>query len=70
MVKFEDENGQPLLDIQCFTSSDLLMDALDILQSIKPQLYIQLSTTVKDEKVSTWKNLISWARAEALELPL
>ncbi len=70
MVKFEDENGQPLLDIQCFTSSDLLMDALDILQSIKPQLYIQLSTTVKDEKVSTWKNLISWTRAEVLELPL
>ena len=70
MLKFEgDVAGKPLLEKECFTNSELLVDALDILKSMR--IYIQSSTTVNDDdSTSTWKNLISWKRAAALELPL
>lgn len=68
MLKFEgDVEGQPLLDKECFTNSELLVDALDILTGMR--VYIQISTTEnQDKSTSTWKNLISWKRAKALEL--
>lgn len=69
MLKFEGENeGEPLLEKECFTNSELLVEALEILKGMR--IYIQSSTTVNDDDTSsTWKNLISWKRAKALELP-
>ena len=68
MLKFEgDTPGEPLLAKECFTTSELLLDALDILTGMR--VYIQSSTTVNDDNTtSVWKNLISWKRAKALEL--
>lgn len=68
MLKFEGEKeGEPLLDKECFTNSELLVDALDIL--IGKRVFIQSSTTANDDdSTSVWKNLISWKRAKALEL--
>lgn len=68
MLKFEGETaGEPLLEKECFTSSELLNDALDII--IGHCVYIQSSTTENDDgSNSVWKNLISWKRAQALEL--
>lgn len=70
MLKFEgDTAGEPVLGKEYFTNSELLEDALDILKGMR--IYIQSSTTVKDDDTtSVWKNLISWKRAAALELPL
>lgn len=69
MLKFEGEmEGEPLLDKDCFTNSELLVDALEIL--VGRRVYIHCSTTENsDGSNSTWKNLISWKRAKALELP-
>lgn len=70
MLKFEGEKkGEPILDKAYFTTSSVLLDALDILVGMR--IYIQSSTSVNDDKSkSIWKNLISWKRAEALELPV
>jgi hypothetical protein len=70
MLKFEGENpGEPILSKDYFTNSELLVDALDILKGCR--VYIQSSTTINDDdSTSVWKNLISWKRASALELPL
>ena len=69
MLKFEGEKeNEPILTKEYFTNSELLNDALDILKGMR--IYIQFSTNIKDDDtVSTWKNLISWKRAKALELP-
>lgn len=69
MLKFEGETeGEPILGKDYFTSSELLVDALDILIGLR--IYVQSSTTEnKDGSTSVWKNLISWKRAKALELP-
>lgn len=69
MLKFENQEGESILGKEYFTNSELLADALDIL--VGSRIYIQSSTNVnKDETTSVWKNLISWKRAKALELPL
>lgn len=69
MLKFEGETrGEPLLGKEYFTTSEVLVDALDIL--VGSMIYIQSSTTENsDGSSSIWKNLISWKRAAALELP-
>lgn len=69
MLKFEGETeGEPLLPKEAFTTSELLVDALDMLIGLR--IYVQSSTTEnKDDSTSVWKNLISWKRAKALELP-
>lgn len=70
MLKFEGEKaGEPVLSKEYFTNSELLLDALDILKGMR--IYIQSSTTVNDDNsTSVWKNLISWKRVAALELPI
>ena len=70
MLKFEGENpGEPLLGKEYFTNSQLLEDALEVL--IGMQIYIKINTSEKnDGSTSTWRNLISWKRAAALELPV
>lgn len=70
MLKFEgEEAGKPLLDKEYFMNSELLADALHILEGSR--IYIQITKSVKDDGTTqTWQNLISWKRATALELPL
>lgn len=70
MLKFEgDTEGEPILGKEYFLSSETLVDALDILTGLC--IYVQVSTSEKsDGTKSTWQNLISWKRANALELPL
>lgn len=69
MLKFEgDEIGKPLLEKEYFTTAEVLSDALQIL--VGHHIYVQVSVTDKDGQTSTWKNMISWKRAAALELPL
>lgn len=69
MLKFEGEvEGEPILGKEYFTTSELLVDALEILEGMK--IYINCSTTENsDGTTSTWRNLISWKRAKTLELP-
>ena len=69
MLKFEGEvAGEPLLPKEAFTTSDTLIDALDVLTGMR--LYVQSDTSEKDDGTkSTWYNLISWKRAKDLELP-
>lgn len=69
MLKFEGEvAGEPLLEKEAFTSSELLESALDIL--VGRNIYVQVSTSKKnDGSTSTWQNPISWKRVAALKLP-
>lgn len=69
MLKFEgDTPGEPLLEKECFTNSELLEDALDIL--IGRRIYIKVSTSKgRDGKDVTWKNFISWKAAISMGLP-
>lgn len=69
MLKFEGEvQGESLLPKEAFMNSNTLLDCLDVLQGCR--LYVCASTTEKDGEKSQWKNLISWKRAAALELPI
>ena len=70
MLKFEGEKeGEPLLSKEYFLTSEVLEEALSVLEGSR--IYIQISTTInKDDTSSTWRNLISWKRARALELPM
>lgn len=69
MLKFEDDEGESLLPKEAFTTSDTLEGAIEALAG--SCIYIQVSTTIKDDgSKSTWNNLISWKRAAALELPM
>lgn len=69
MLKFEgDIPGEPILEKEYFTNSELLEDALDIL--IGKRIYIKVSTTKEnDGKDVTWKNFISWKTAITMGLP-
>lgn len=69
MLKFEgEEPGVSLLGKEYFTNSELIEEALDCL--VGSRIYIQISTTVNDDdSKSVWKNMISWKRVAALELP-
>ena len=70
MLKFEGDNeGEPILPKEAFTNADTIEEALSILVGMG--IYVQVSTTIKnDGSKSTWNNLISWKRANALELPM
>lgn len=69
MLKFEGETpGESLLPIEAFTSSETLVDAIDVLVGMR--IYVCASTTEKDGNKSQWNNIISWKRAAALELPM
>ena len=68
MLKFEDENGS-ILPKEAFTTSDVLNDALEILEGMN--IYVQMTNNEKDDgTVNSWANLISWKRASLLELPI
>lgn len=68
MLKFEgDEPGVPLLEKEYFSNSELLEQALEVLQEMN--IYAQISTSKnKEGESSSWTNLISWSRAASLGL--
>lgn len=68
MLKFEgDEPGVPLLEKEYFLNSEVLEQALEVLQGMN--IYAQVSTSKnKEGETSSWKNLISWSRAQSLGL--
>ena len=70
MLKFEgEERGKPLLDKEYFMNSEILADALKILECM--QIYIQVTKSTNDDGTArSWQNLISWKRAAALDLPM
>lgn len=70
MLKFEgSEPDTPILEKECFTTKELLGEALDVLSSVQPQIFIQVQkSTNKQGQTTNWNNLISWKRAKTLEL--
>lgn len=70
MLKFEgDVEGESLLDKSMFTSVESIEEALEAIKGAC--IYVQVSTSENDDgSSSTWKNIISWKRAKALELPM
>lgn len=68
MMKFEGEDGKSLVDGSYFTSTKSIIETLDALTG--SNFYIQIQTTVKDGKSSTWNNPISFKRAAKLNLPI
>lgn len=67
MLKFENNDGQPILDKEYFTTAEVLQDALDIL--IGMRIYINVQVTEKNGTISRWNNFVSWKRANMMELP-
>mgnify|MGYP000962522703 CR=1 FL=1 len=62
-LKFEDEDGNTILEKEYFSTAELMSDALDILEGLR--IWIHIST---DKNNSTWTRFVSWKRAEKLEL--
>lgn len=69
MLKFENGEGEAILDKSYFTVDDeTMMQALDALTGYS--VYIHLSTTeTNDGNKNQWRNLISWKRVSDLGLP-
>ncbi len=73
MLKFEGEQaGVPLLEKKYFMQPEILDDALGVL--VGSRIYVMVSTSTYknqqgEEVESHWKNLISWKRVAALQLP-
>lgn len=69
MLKFENEDGKPILDKEYFMNFDILTDALKLLEGMN--IYIQITKSeAQDGSIRSWQNLISWKRAKALDLPM
>lgn len=69
MLKFEDANGEPLLEKEIFLNAEFLIEALDCI--VGSRLYVQISKSKSSNgEISTWQNLISWKRASQLGLPI
>lgn len=67
MLKFEGETpGEPLLTKEYFTTSELVEDALEVLEGM--YIYVHNEVTEKDGKESAWANLVSWSTASKLGL--
>ena len=69
MLKFEgDEPGVPILEKEYFMHEETIEDALDILVGLR--IYVQVSIRESQGTKSTWNDIISWARAKELGLPM
>lgn len=68
MLKFEgNTEGVPLLAKECFTKTELIEDALDVL--IGMRVYVQITVNEKEDGTkTTWQNLLSWKRARGFGL--
>lgn len=70
MLKFESEPGVSILPKEAFLRPDTLEDALSVL--VDMQLYVQVDNK-RDENgtvTNTWYSLVSWSKANELELPV
>lgn len=68
-LKFEDPSTQTsILTSEYFLNADILPDALDILVGFN--IYVQISTSINNGESRVWQNLVSWKRANMLELPM
>ena len=69
MLKFENPEmpGEPILDIEYFTNSQLLRDAMDIIAS-QLRIYIKLSSYEKKDTKETkqTQNLVKWSVIEQI----
>ena len=71
MKKFEgEEPGVPLLEEECFTHSELLKDALDILKGTNARIWLSITQSERNGEKSNWVSAISWKRADQLGLPV
>lgn len=64
MLKFEDENGDPILPQEAFTSAETLSDALDVITGM--QVYVNLTVSGEKESRNTWISLLAWSRVDDL----
>lgn len=65
MMKFQDEEGNEIIEKEYFTNSKTIQQALEILVDLPIYVHVSTSTNKKGES-STWKNLTSWKRMEDL----
>lgn len=68
MLKFEGDNpGEPLLTKEYFTNSELIEDAIELLEGM--HIYVHNDVSIKDDGTeSVWVNLVSWTAAAKLGL--
>lgn len=69
MLKFEGANpGEPLLEKEYFMTEEIIPDALDILKGRR--IYVQASYKEYQGKKNCWYDVVSWARAKEMGLPM
>lgn len=70
MAKFEDENGDQLIDADAFKSgAEILLDSLELLVQSGSRVYVKNDVNKNDDGTSSsWANLVSWKTAEKLGL--
>lgn len=69
MLKFEgDTAGQPLLEKEYFMTEEIIPDALDLL--VGRRIYINANYKEYNGQTNCWYDLVSWARATEMKLPL
>ncbi len=67
LKKFEDEQGNPILNDKTFNSVESIEKGLTVLEGMN--IFVELTTKVtKDGSKSQWGNLLSWSRVEELGL--
>lgn len=73
MLCFLGENDEPLLPKEAWKSTSTMVDALDVLEAVKPRVWISnsLSKTPNEQgEFKKYVNVLSWKRAGALGLPV
>lgn len=69
MLKFQIDDKGTSLPAEAFLNSSTIRDALALLVDLA--IYVNQTSSVNEDGVkSVWFNLISWKRAEQLELPV
>lgn len=68
MLKFEDSDGNPILEKTYFITSATMVDALDIITGSR--IYIMVQTIDRNGEKVKKQNLVKWATAKNLGLPV
>lgn len=71
MLKFEDDDGNSILDASYFSTSEKIEEAVACLVGLR--IWVNLSTSTfkgsdGEERSSQWTRLLSWKRAKNLDL--
>lgn len=70
MLKFEgDIVGEPILPKEAFTTAATLVDALEVIEGLRIYIHVDAKELDSGEK-SVWYNVLSWKRANFLQLPV